>query len=52
MYDYRVVDYNKRNINNYLTISKRGVVHYYQDTIELLTINQYVQNKSNYYQLI
>ena len=50
-YDFEFVDYNKRNPDDYLTISSRGVTHFHYGTAEFLTLAEWDREYRLYRQI-
>jgi len=42
-YDYKIVDYDKRNKNEYMTISARGITHYVENVGDFIKIERWEQ---------
>ena len=42
-YDYKIVDYDKRNKKEYMTISARGITHYVDNIGEFIKIERWEQ---------
>jgi dynein heavy chain, axonemal len=40
-YDYKIVDYDKRNKSEYMTISARGITHYIDNVGEFIKIERW-----------
>lgn len=45
-YDYKIVDYDKRNKKEYMTISARGITHYIDNVGEFIKIEQWEKEVS------
>jgi len=40
-YDYKIVDYDKRNKDEYMTISARGITHYVDNVGDFIKIERW-----------
>ena len=50
-YDYKIVDYDKRNLKDYMTISARGITHYVDNVGEFIKIEQWEKEMKQFQKL-
>ncbi len=50
-YDFYIVEFDKRNLKEYMTISKRGITHYQDGVGEFMTINQWKRDANMFNKL-
>lgn len=51
-YDWEIVDYDKRNPNNYMTISSRGIQQYHDGDIRFLSMEEWQREFKLYEKII
>lgn len=51
-YDYKIVEFNSRNPNEYMTISARGITHFYKDEVYFMTIEEWEREAKMFHQLL
>mmetsp|Transcript_28714 Transcript_28714/g.25821 ORF Transcript_28714/g.25821 Transcript_28714/m.25821 type:complete len:201 (-) Transcript_28714:115-717(-) len=50
-YDWKIIDFDKRNPKEYMTISSRGITHFLDDDATFLTIEEWEREVTMYHKL-
>lgn len=50
-YDWKIIDFDKRNHKEYMTISSRGITHFLDEDAQFLTIEEWEREVTMYHKL-